>query len=183
MNRTILYLLFVGTSCMSTSSLTTDTIDKFSWLTGYDISTIQLIPAQGNNPIVKENGHAIVHVQFNVKQYGEVSFPINFETPEGAEALRADLSKSKGITFTYQSNHEFIIQLRQTGVHGGVHNHFVLPASKGVTTRSILFTEFNAGKTPLDLTDVAKFNFAFLSNPDNGYAELKITTIAIDGMK
>lgn len=180
MSFRVVCFMIVVVSCTGTSPMATDS-GEFSWRTGHDGSTLQLIPSMGDNPIVEENGKMVMHVKFRVEQYGEVSFPINRKTPEGAEALRADLSKSEGITISYQANHKFILQLRQTGVHGGVHNHIFLPSSEQDTTVMIPFTEFKGGKTPLDLTDVAKFNFAFLSNSDLGYAELKINHIEIDG--
>jgi len=182
--KIVCFLILTTTSCASTSTRIPNSVTESNWVTGYDNATSQLIPSQGTNPVVKENGKAILHVKFNVKQYGEVSFPINSATAEGAEALRADLSKSRGIKITYLSNHECIIQLRQTGVHGGIHNHIVLPASEYETTRIISFSEFKGGKTPLDLADVAKFNFAFLSNnPGEGFAELKIRSFAINNYK
>jgi hypothetical protein len=184
MNRkAVWFLILVMTSCRSTSTLTTNLVSESSWVTGHDSATTQLIPVYGTNPIVRGNGEAMVHIKFSVKQYGEVSFPINSVTAEGAEALRADLSKSKGIQITYQSNNEFIMQLRQTGVHGGVHNHVVLPSSKRDTTITMSFNEFKGGRTPLDLTNVAKFNFAFLSNPGEECAELKIKRFTINKYK
>ncbi len=186
------FILFTGFvlllfSCTSTSRTThtAASINGFtSWITGHDADTRQLIPAKGNNALLSEEGKTIVHVKFEVKQYGEVSFPINTKTLAGTEALRADLSASKQIQITYQANQQVILQLRQTGIHGGVHHHVTLPATDHFTTMTILFSEFKGGKTPLDLTDVAKFNFAFLSNKTkNGFAELKVQSFIIDRYK
>lgn len=175
-------LLFSCTS-ISRTTHTTASINGFtSWITGHDADTRQLIPAKGNNALLSEEGKTIVHVKFEVKQYGEVSFPINTKTPVGAEALSADLSASKQLQITYKSNQQVILQLRQTGVHGGVHPHITLPAADHFTTVTILFSEFEGGKTSLDLTDVAKFNFAFLSNNIKaGFAELSIQSFIING--
>jgi hypothetical protein len=154
------------------------------WRTGHDINTIQLIPENGNNAIISMGVETIVHVKFNVKQYGEVSFPINSKTPIGEEALSSDLSKSKFITIIYKSNHDVVLQLRQTGVHGGIHNHVVISASNEFKELTLYFSEFEGGLKPLNLNDVAKFNFAFLANNDkDGYAELVIRNFQIDQYK
>ena len=176
-------LLGLLLSCSGTSRVSSKrSLNDFSqWRTGHDPLTVQLVPATGDDLLLREKNKTVVHVRFRVKQYGEVSFPLNSKTPEGAEALKTDLSESKAIHITYRANQEFILQLRQTGVHGGVHPHVLIPASKESTTVTIPFTEFKGGKTPLDLTDVAKFNFAFLSNnTEEGYAELKISSFTID---
>jgi len=181
----LVYFFFSLLSCatMSKSATGTGSISKFShWRTGKDSLTVQLIPITGHDPLVDEDNKIIVHVKFNVKQYGEVSFPISNETLEGTEALKVDLSKSKSIRITYKSNQKLVVQLRQTGVHGGVHNHIRLPTAKEYISVVIPFTEFKGGMKPLDLTNVAKFNFAFLSNNElDGYAELKIRDFEIDG--
>jgi hypothetical protein len=154
------------------------------WITGHDANTMQIIPAEGNNALVVEDGEVYAHVKFKVSQYGEVSFPINQKTPLHEEALKADLSKSKFIVLTYQSNHELILQLRQTGVHGGIQNHVSLPASPSFKTVKILLSEFKGGLKPLDPGDVAKFNFAVLANNEaDGYAEYIIKDFKIDKYK
>jgi hypothetical protein len=160
-------------------------LDGFvQWRTGHDGGTQQLMPETGADPLVKVKGKVVAHVWFNVEQYGEMSFPIDPSTAEGEEAKKTDLSGSKFVRVCYRANHPVILQLRQTGVHGGVHNHVVLPASAKFITRKIPFTRFKGGKTPLDLSDVAKFNFAFLSNnPDDGYAELIVRSFMIDGYR
>ena len=159
-------------------------LDGFTqWRTGHDDKTKQLFPGNTNG-LVRENDKMIVHVKFQVAQYGEVSFPINRETPEGAEALRVDLSGSKFITLSYKSNQKFILQLRQTAVHGGSQNHVTLPASEDYTTATILLSDFSGGLSPLDLSNVSKFNFAFLeNNPADGFAELYVEKFEIDNYK
>lgn len=177
-------LLVILCSCASPSKpIHTVSVNGFtSWITGHDAATTQLIPTPGNNVLKSEDGQTIAHVKFEVKQYGEVSFPINTKTIAGQEALKTDLSAYKQIQITYQANQHFILQLRQTGVHGGVHNQVTLPAANPFTTVVVLFSEFKGGKTPLDLTDVAKFNFAFLSNhTKDGFSELKVRSFIIDG--
>jgi hypothetical protein len=154
------------------------------WITGHDPGTIQIIPAEGNNALVVEDGEVYAHVKFKVTQYGEVSFPINQKTLPHEEALRTDLTKSKFIVLTYRSNHELVLQLRQTGVHGGIQNHVSLPVASAFKTVTILFSEFKGGLKPLDLSDVAKFNFAvFANNEADGYAEYFIRDFKIDHYK
>jgi hypothetical protein len=156
-------------------------INGFSqWHTGHDEGTLQLIPVDGTNALAIEDKVIVAHAKFNVKAYGEMSFPIDSRTPEGEEARKVDLGGNKFIAFTYRSNHQFILQLRQTAVHGGKHNHVVIEASPTFVTDSIYFSEFKGGLKPLDLADVAKFNFAFLSNNDkDGYAEIVVRSFAI----
>ena len=116
-------------------------------------------------------------------KYGEVSFPIN-PVPAGTEALAVDLHKSRFIKITYRSNVYVVLQLRQTGVHGGTHNHIILPASDSFVSQTIYFSSFKNGLKPLDLSDVAKFNLALLSNsPTDGYAELTVRSFKIDRYK
>jgi hypothetical protein len=151
-------------------------LDGFSqWRTGHDTETVQILPADDNNALVVEDGAVVARAKFKVKGYGEMSFPLDPETPEGEEARKTDLSRYKAIAVTYKNNHEVVLQLRQTGVHGGDHNRIKLDASPAFVTDTIYFSEFRGGLKPLDLSDVAKFNFAFLSNNNNdGYAELVV---------
>ena len=174
----LLASLCLWCSCSAPGVLT---LNGFSqWRTGHDDKTEQIIPT-GANALSRIGDSTFVYVKFRVQQYGEVSFPINRETPEGTEALRVDLSQSRFVQLTYRANQELILQLRQTGVHGGVQNHVVLPASPRDTTLVIAFSEFKGGKTPIDLADVSKFNFAFLkNNPAAGFAELRVSEILID---
>jgi hypothetical protein len=152
------------------------------WRTGHDEATRQLIPAKGNDALMSKKGKVIARAKFSVKGYGEMSFPLDARTGEGAEARKVDLSQSSFVRITYKATHSFILQLRQTGVHGGVHNKIMLPASKKFVTRTIYFTAFQEGKTPLDLSDVAKFNFAFLGRKDETpyTAELVVKSVEID---
>ena len=157
-------------------------LDGFSqWRTGHDEETTQLIPASSNDALTLENNLTVAHAKFVVKGYGEMSFPIDPQTPEGEEARQVDLSESKFIVVSYQANHEAVLQLRQTGVHGGVHNHVSLPESVQFVTDTIYFAEFKGGLKPLNLTDVAKFNFALLSNDStDGFAEIVVKSFKID---
>jgi hypothetical protein len=151
-----------------------------TWQTGHDAQTVQRIPATGTNALVQRSDSTWMQVKFNVREYGEVSFPLA-NTPPDVEAPRVDLSGSKSIRITYKANQAFLVQLRQTGVHGGIQNHIELPASAQRTTVTVPFTQFTGGLKPLDLTDVAKFNFAFLSNNVAvGYAELFVYNVVID---
>ncbi|RAV98224.1 hypothetical protein [Pseudochryseolinea flava] len=161
-----------------------DSIGFLQWRTGHDAKTAQLIPAEGNDPIVREGNNVWIHVKFNVYEYGEVSFPIDRTTRTDEEAKRVDLSDRKYVKLTYTANQQVILQLRQTGEHGGVHNHVILPPVERPTSIAILLKSFKGGKSMIDLTDVAKFNFAFLSNnKEDGYAELLITQIVLTDHK
>lgn len=155
----------------------------YSWITGRDSATIQHIPSNDYNALIKAENSTFAHVKFTVGKYGEVSFPIK-PVPAGSEASSVDLSKSRFIKIRYRSNVNIILQLRQTGVHGGIHNHVVLPASSSFTIQTIYFSSFKGGLKPLDLSEVAKFNFALLENsPSDGYAELTIQSFKIDRYK
>ena len=177
-------LSLASVSCVAEES-PNPAIDGFKyWLIGSDSKTIQLIPNAGSNAITSKNSIVVAHVKFNVAQYGEVSFPINSKTLPNQEALSVDLSKSNFIQLTYKANQSVVLQLRQTGVHGGVQNHIVLPPAKKWVTRKIYFSAFSGGLKPLDLTDVAKFNLALLSNNEkDGYAELSVKSFQIDHFK
>ncbi len=174
-------LIFASSNAQSVFSIYKNVVnDSVLWQTGHDESTVQLTPLEGSNPVMDEGAGSVVHVKFKVKQYGEVSFSIDGKTGENEEARRVDLSKSHFVRITYLANCELVLQLRQTGVHGGVHNHVTLPASSKFTTVQIAFTEFKGGKSLLDLSDVSKFNFAFLSNSkEANFAELKISSFEI----
>ena len=154
------------------------------WMTGHDSATIQLIPATGTNGLVIEKNRTVAHARFRVSGYGEMSFPISTASLPHEEALSVDLSNSRFIKITYKANQNFVLQLRQTGVHGGVHNHVLLPASSSFKTITIYFSSFRGGLKPLKLRDVSKFNFAFLENNSrDGYADLVIRSVVIDGYK
>ena len=154
------------------------------WITGRDKNTEQLLPTGTENGLTIEERKTIAHVRFKVKQYGELSFPINPATFAGTEALAVDLSQSRFIKLRYKANRHVVLQLRQTGVHGGKHNHIILPPSDKLITRTIYFSSFAGGLKPLDLKDVAKFNFAFLgNNPVDGFADLVVTSFKIDRYK
>jgi hypothetical protein len=174
-------LSLTSVSCMAEASPNSG-IDGFKhWLTGSDSKTVQLLPGVGDDALTIINSNVVAHVKFNVTQYGEMSFAISASSLPNQEALRVDLSKSRFIKLTYKANQFVVLQLRQTGVHGGVQNHVVLPPAKKWVTRTIYFSDFNGGLKPLDLTDVAKFNFALLSNNEkDGYAELSVKSFRID---
>ena len=173
------YLAFAG-MCQAASRMS---INGFThWFTGRDSATIQLIPMIGFNALTTEDNIIVAHAKFNVVKYGELSFPI--KPCDAVEALTVDISKSRFIKIEYKANHEVILQLRQTGVHGGIHNQVILPAATEFTSITIYFSSFKNGLTPLNLSDVAKFNFAFLNNnPANGYAELTVRSFKIDRYK
>lgn len=131
-----------------------------------------------------EGGKTVVHARFKVNRYGEISTPISASSAPNAEAHRVDLSGSRFVKIKYKANQTVMLQLRQTGVHGGIHNHVLLPPSADFTITTIYFTSFKGGLEPLNLKDVAKFNFAFLdNNTKDGFADLVIQSFVIDRYK
>ena len=182
----LLLSFFLSASVASTTNSSEESsLNGFRyWVTGHDPKTIQLIPDSGNNGLTHEKSATIAHVKFNVAQYGELSFPLNVDSLPEQEALGVDLSKSKFVKITYKANHPVILQLRQKGVHGGVQNHITLPVAKTFVTYTANFSDFTGGLKPLDLHDVAKFNFAFLSNNEkDGFAELIVKRVVVDDYK
>lgn len=160
-------------------------VDGFSlWMTGRDSATIQLIPRTGKNGLMMEGGKTVAHARFKITGYGEISVPISAASAPNAEAHRVDLSGSRFLRIRYKANQTVILQLRQTGVHGGVHNHVLLPSSDRFTTSTIHFSSFQGGLQPLNLKDVSQFNFAFLeNNTKDGFADLVIQSFIIDRYK
>jgi len=156
-------------------------IDGYTvWQTGHDAQTVQVIPETGGNALMQGVDAPVAHAKFIVHEYGELWFALA-NTPPQVESAGADVSQGASITVTYKANQDVILQLRQTGVHGGIQNHVTLPASEQVTTTTIPFTQFSGGLRPLNLADVAKANFAFLANnARDGYAELYIYHVAVD---
>lgn len=154
------------------------------WVTGHDSGTVQLIPEIKKTGLAMEGGKTVVHVRFKVNGYGEIHTPISASSAPGAEAHPVDLSGSRYIKIRYKANQTVILQLRQTGVHGGIHNHVLLPPSDDFITSTIYFSSFKGGSEPLNLKDVAKFNFAFLANNEkDGFADLVIQSLTIDRYK
>ena len=184
MRSTYQLLLLLGTYCAIPSQLFSQQsgVDGFTvWQTGHDAQTVQVAPAAGERALTQFKDAPVAHVKFIVHEYGELWFPLA-NTPASVESAGVDMSASRSVTVTYQANQDFILQLRQTGIHGGIQNHVRLPASKKVTTATIPFTAFSGGLHPVNLADVAKFNFAFLSNNTrDGYAELYIYHVLVDG--
>lgn len=160
-------------------------INGFSvWMTGRDSATIQLIPRTGKNGLMMEGGKTVAHARFNVSSYGEIFMAISALSIPGVEPPAVDLSASRFLKIKYKANQSVILQLRETGAHGGTHNHVILPASPEFTTATINFSSFKGGLKPLDLTNVTKFNFAFLANnPRDGFADLVIQSFLIDRYK
>jgi hypothetical protein len=153
-------------------------------MTGCDSATTQLIPEKGKNGLMMEGGKTVAHARFKVNRYAEISTPISAASAPNAEAHGVNLSTSRYVKIRYKANQPVMLQLRQTGVHGGVHNHVLLPASRNFTTSTIYFSTFKGGLQPLDLKDVAKFNFALLyNNEKDGYADLVIYSFVIDRYK
>ncbi len=186
LNTLFLFLLLSGLiHGQSQSNTEPFSVSGFKhWITGRDSATVQLIPATGANGLLIEKNKTVAHARFRVSGYGEMSFPISTASLPHEEALSVDLSNSRFIKITYKANQNFVLQLRQTGVHGGVHNHVLLPASSSFKTITIYFSSFRGGLKPLKLRDVSKFNFAFLENNSrDGYADLVIRSVVIDGYK
>lgn len=177
--------LFISSFCCLTIIISAQSsINGFyHWITGRDSATIQYSPSTGYDALTTKENKTVALAKFVVAKYGEVSFPIK-SVSAGMEAPSVNLTKSRFIKIRYRSNVKIILQLRQTGVHGGIHNHVVLPASSSFATQTVYFSSFKGGLKPLDLSDVAKFNFALLeNNPSDGYAELVIRSVKIDHFK
>jgi hypothetical protein len=161
------------------------TINGFSlWTVGKDSGTIQLIPQTGRNGLMMEGGKTVVHARFKVNGYGEISLPISSLSAPYAEPPSVNLSASRNIRIRYKANQPIILQLRQSGAHGRVHNHVVLPATGNFTTATVNLTSFKGGLQPLDLKNVSQFNFAFFANnTTDGFADLIIQSFVIDRYK
>jgi hypothetical protein len=154
-----------------------------NWRLGSSDGSKQIFPASGTDPLILLDGAPVVRVRMTVAPWGEMSFPItrfvNFDSTGEAESV--DLSGSSFIDITYRSNQSVNLQLRQYAVHGGTHNQITLPAAAEFTNVRIPLSNFRGGLTALDLTKVAKFNFALLSNnPNDGYAELTVKKFVIE---
>lgn len=153
-----------------------------TWITGRDSATIQVIPVIGSSAVTTLDDKTVAHAKFIVANYGELSFTL--KPSDAIEALPVDIRKSRFIKIEYKANHEVILQLRQTGVHGGLYNHIILPASDTFVHFTIYLSSFKNGLTLLDLSNVAKFNFAFLGNNlKDGYAELIVGSFKIHRYK
>ena len=151
------------------------------WITGGDSATVQLLPRRGKNGLTMEGGKTVVHARFNVQKYGEVSTPISRLSAPNAEAKSVNLSGSRYVKIRYKANQTVVLQLRQAGVHGGTHNHVLLPPSRDFTSTTVYFSSFKGGNEPVNLREVAKFNFAFLeNNQQDGFADLVIQSFTID---
>lgn len=170
---------FTGSGCqLNPAPLTINGFDD--WKIGFNPGSQPIIPASGTSPLAIKDGAAVAHVRLKVAPWGEMSFPLAGVEQSG-EAESIDLSSSRFIEITYQANQSVNLQLRQYAIHGGTHNQITLPAAAEFTTVKIPFSDFKGGLTPLDLTRVAKFNFALLSNNvTDGYADLVVKEFKID---
>lgn len=160
-------------------------INGFSlWLTSRDSATIQLIPRAGKNGLMMEGGKTVAHARFKVNSYGEISLPISALSIPNVEPPPVNLSASRFVKIRYKSNQPVLLQLRQAGANGPVHNHVLLAASETFTTTSVQLSSFKGGIQPLDLKHVAKFSFAlFANNAKDGFADLVIQSFSIDRYK
>ena len=178
-------LCFFGQANSQSTGSNPLSLNGFSdWITGRDSATVQLLPQRGKNGLTMEGGKTVVHARFKVKVYGEIHTTISALSAPNGEAPPVNLSGSKYIKIKYKANQTVVLQLRQAGVHGGVHNHVLLPPSNSFTSVTIPFSSFKGGLEPLNLKEVAKFNFAFLdNNAKDGFADLVIQSFAIDRYK
>ena len=148
-----------------------------------------LIPAAGISGLTQLNGQNVAHLRARINRgsYTEMSVPINpYLSGDPFSDPAVDISNSRWVKLTYKSNHQAILQLRQSGVHGGSHNQAALPASPNSFTSITLdlATDFkwlgNSAST-LDLSRVGKFNFAFLAqNETDAYAEIIVSSLEIE---
>lgn len=160
------------------------------WNTGFGNATI-LIPSSGRNALTSENGKITAHMRAEIQPdgYAEMSVPLDpYQFTDPLRDPSVDLSRSNStiVRVTYSSNHPAILQLRQSGTHGGNHNQVNLPASPNIyTTLNInLPTDFlwlGTDPSTLEMSNLGKFNFAFLShNTTAGYAEIKVRELIIE---
>ncbi|NRB38959.1 MAG: alkaline phosphatase family protein [Pseudomonadales bacterium] len=149
-----------------------------------------LIPESSINGLTQINGQNVAHLRAQVSagSYTEMSVPLNpyiSAAPFSDPAVDLSDNPYRKVTITYQSNHPAILQLRQSGVHGGSHNQAVLPASPDgfISITLILNSDFlwlGHSASTLDVSKLGKFNFAFLSqNEGDGYAEIIISGLHI----
>lgn len=174
----------------SSSDPTTDTdnVNAYRfWAIGGP--SLVLLPSSGNNGLTNLNDHVVAQLraQINGGSYSEMSVPLNpYASSDPFSDPAVDLTASDYVTIRYQSNHDAILQLRQSGVHGGNHNQASLPASpSGISTIKLSlrndFKWLGYQASTIDLSQVGKFNFAFLSqNEDDGYAEIIVHSLKID---
>ena len=159
------------------------------WAIGGPSSII--IPNSGINGLTQLDGKNVAQLRAVVSpgSYSEMSVPLNPYTsndPFNDPALDLSNTQSTFVTVTYQSNHDAILQLRQSGVHGGSHNQASLPASpNGFSTLTLSlshgFKWLGHSPSTLDLSKLGKFNFAFLSqNNNDGYAQIIVSGLEIE---
>ena len=150
-----------------------------------------IIPNSGINGLTQLNGKNVAQLRavVNPGSYTEMSVPLNpyiSNDPFSDPALDLSPIQSTFVKVTYQSNHNAILQLRQSGVHGGSHNQASLPASpNGFTTLTLNLTQdfkwLGHSSSTLDLSNLGKFNFAFLSqNNNDGYAQIIVSGLEIE---
>lgn len=150
-----------------------------------------LIPSSGIDGLTTSNGKNVAHLRarINSGSYTEMSVPLNpYSSGDPYLDPAVDLSNTQSdyVKITYQSNHDAILQLRQSGVHGGSHNQASLPASPNGFTSVTLslandFKWLGQSTSTLDLSRLGKFNFAFLSqNNQDGFAEIIVSGLEIE---
>ncbi len=146
----------------------------------------EILAPTNRNGLVKIDGKTVAHMKAKVTGYAEMFLPISSKATGVYTDPAVDLTEtnSRHVTIRYKSNHEAILQIRASGVHGGNHRRVMLPASPDTfkTLTLDLYTDFNyLGITTDDLKKVGKFNFAFLSNNNQaGFSEITVSDFVIE---
>ena len=169
----------VGTSIPDTAKIE----DYKYWHVG---GNSEILAPTNRNGLVKVDGEIVAHMKAKVTGYAEMFVAISGKSTGVYSDPAVDLTatNSKHVTVRYKSNHEAILQIRASGVHGGSHRRATLPASPNtfkILTLD-LYTDFNySGITTDDLKKVGKFNFAFLSNNSQaGFSEITVSDFVIE---
>ena len=146
----------------------------------------EILAPTNRNGLVKIDGKIVAHMKAKVTGYAEMFLPISSKATDVYTDPAVDLTatNSRHVTVHYKSNHEAILQIRVSGVHGGSHRKATLPANpNGFKALTLdLYTDFSyTGITTDDLKKVGKFNFAFLSNNTTaGFSEITVSDFVIE---
>ncbi|MFA0079352.1 hypothetical protein AB4427_14595 [Vibrio artabrorum] len=180
------FLLFTSISMVS-QAYAEPNINGFVHFTVGGSDNVENIAPNGGGIIDTDNGYSAVASFRGIQEsneYGEMWFPIDPNSDmTKPEPNPVDLTGSNFAVITYKSNAPAILQLRQWGVHGGNHNMAKLPNTfNKVSKLKLNFSDFKdwGGNHTLDLSSVAKFNIAFLTeDKKTGTANIVVTGFTI----
>ncbi len=114
------------------SSENSDVANYRHWVIGGPSQVV--IPGTGTNGLTQLDVKNAAHLDacINSSSYSEMSVPLNpylSNDPFMDSALDLSNNQSSFVKVTYQSNHDAILKLRQSCVHGGSYNLASLPAN------------------------------------------------------